>query len=125
MQPVGVFTHFKGGFYHDGRFKDLTPWLAHYNSSMKPGLTAGEQSDVVQYLLSLTSDRPNRQAIDPAPAGDAGWPGSAFEPVHAPGRAVMPGKQRVGGLVIADPFRLGIPHDLVLHSVGDVTQQAG
>jgi len=53
--PIGaIFTHFKGGFYHDGRFKDLNAVVRHYNTCMQLGLTAGEQSDVVQYLLSLT-----------------------------------------------------------------------
>jgi hypothetical protein len=53
--PIGaLFTHFKGGFYHDGRFKDLNAVVRHYNTCMQLGLTTGEQSDVVQYLLSLT-----------------------------------------------------------------------
>jgi hypothetical protein len=53
--PIGaLFTHLKGGFYHDGRFKSLNAVVAHYNACMNLGLTGGEQSDVVQYLLSLT-----------------------------------------------------------------------
>jgi hypothetical protein len=53
--PIGaLFTHFKGGFYHDGRFKDLDAVVEHYNTCKSLGLTSQEKSDVVQYLLSLT-----------------------------------------------------------------------
>jgi hypothetical protein len=53
--PIGaLFTHFKGGFYHDGRFPTLTAVVDHYNTCMGLGLTAGEKSDVINYLLSLT-----------------------------------------------------------------------
>lgn len=53
--PIGaVFTHVKGGFYHDGRFHTLNAVVDHYNTCMRLGLTAGEKNDVVQYLLSLT-----------------------------------------------------------------------
>jgi hypothetical protein len=52
--PIGALsTHFKGGFYHDGRFTDLNAVVNHYNSCMNLGLTSGEKSDLVQYLLSL------------------------------------------------------------------------
>jgi hypothetical protein len=49
----GLFAHAKGGFYHDGRFKTLGAVVAHYNSCMNLGLTAQQQSDLVQYLKSL------------------------------------------------------------------------
>jgi cytochrome c peroxidase len=53
--PIGaLFTHMKGGFYHDGRFKTLNDVVAHYNTCMKLGLSSQEQSDLIQYLLSLT-----------------------------------------------------------------------
>jgi hypothetical protein len=52
--PIGALsTHFKGGFYHDGRFADLNAVVNHYNACMKLGLTDGEKSDLIQYLLSL------------------------------------------------------------------------
>jgi len=52
--PIGALsTHFKGGFYHDGRFADLNAVVDHYNTCMSLGLTDGEKSDLVQYLLSL------------------------------------------------------------------------
>ena len=53
--PIGVlFTHLKGGFYHDGRFPTLQAVVAHYNRCMSLNLSSGEQSDLVNYLLSLT-----------------------------------------------------------------------
>jgi len=53
--PIGeLFTHTKGGFYHDGRFPTLATVVDHYNTCMSLGLTSDEKSDLVQYLLSLT-----------------------------------------------------------------------
>jgi hypothetical protein len=52
--PIGALsTHSKGGFYHDGRFADLNAVVDHYNTCMNLGLTDGENSDLVQYLVSL------------------------------------------------------------------------
>jgi hypothetical protein len=40
--PIGaLFTHSKGGFYHDGRFKTLNAVVSHYNTCMNLGLTSG------------------------------------------------------------------------------------
>jgi len=53
--PIGdLFTHTKGGFYHDGRFASLNDVVNHYDTHFTLGLTSGEKSDLVQYLLSLT-----------------------------------------------------------------------
>jgi hypothetical protein len=53
--PIGdLFTHSKGGFYHDGCFATLSDVVDHYNSCMPLGLTSSEKSDLIQYLLSLT-----------------------------------------------------------------------
>jgi len=53
--PIGdLFTHFKGGFYHDGRFATLNQVVDHYNTCMALGLTSPEKGDLIQYLLSLT-----------------------------------------------------------------------
>jgi hypothetical protein len=52
--PSGaLFTHTKGGFYHDGRFPTLGAVVNHYNTCMSLGLTTTEKNDLVQYLLSL------------------------------------------------------------------------
>lgn len=53
--PIGdLFTHPKGGFYHDGRFPALSNVVDHYNTCLALGLTTAEKSDLIQYLLSLT-----------------------------------------------------------------------
>lgn len=49
----GLFTHAKGGFYHDGRFATLAEVVAHYDSAQKLGLSASQRADVVEYLKSL------------------------------------------------------------------------
>ena len=49
----GLFAHAKGGFYHDGRFATLNDVVAHYNTALALGLTAGQQTDLVEYLKSL------------------------------------------------------------------------
>jgi cytochrome c peroxidase len=48
-----LFTHQKGGFFHDGRFATLNDVVNHYNSCFSLGLTEQEKSDLIQYLLSL------------------------------------------------------------------------
>ncbi len=49
----GLFTHMKGGFYHDGRFPTLGDVVDHYNGCMNLGLTDNEKSDLIAYLLTL------------------------------------------------------------------------
>ena len=49
----GLWTHQKGGFYHDGRFPTLSAVVDHYDTFFKLGLTPQEKSDLVQYLLSI------------------------------------------------------------------------
>ena len=50
---AGLWTHQKGGFYHDGRFATIQDVLEHYDSFFDLGLTDREQDDLEQYLLSL------------------------------------------------------------------------
>jgi hypothetical protein len=50
---AGIFTHQKGGFYHDGRFATLPQVVDHYDSCFSLGLSAQEKQDLIQYLLSL------------------------------------------------------------------------
>ena len=49
----GLWTHAKGGFYHDGRFATLLDVVNHYDGFKGLGLTAQEKSDLVEYLKSL------------------------------------------------------------------------
>jgi hypothetical protein len=53
--PIGaIFTHTKGGFFHDGRFPTLAAVVDHYNTCFQLGLAPNEKADLIQYLLSLT-----------------------------------------------------------------------
>jgi hypothetical protein len=49
----GLWSHQKGGFFHDGRFPTLLDVVNHYDQFFALGLDAQEKSDLVQYLLSL------------------------------------------------------------------------
>jgi hypothetical protein len=49
----GLWTHMTGGFYHDGRFPTLAAVIDHYDSHFSLGLSAGEKSDLAEYLKSL------------------------------------------------------------------------
>ena len=49
----GLWTHTTGGFYHDGRFATLAQVVDHYDACFSLGLTAQDQSDVVEYVKSL------------------------------------------------------------------------
>jgi hypothetical protein len=48
-----LFTHFKGGFYHDGRFPTLEAVVAHYDAVFHLGLSAAEKRDLIEFLKSL------------------------------------------------------------------------
>jgi mono/diheme cytochrome c family protein len=49
----GLWTHQKGGFYHDGRFATLADVVGHYNRVFPLMLGAQEVTDLVEYLKSL------------------------------------------------------------------------
>jgi len=49
----GLWTHQKGGFYHDGRFSTLREVVDHYNSFLGTNLTEQQKLDLVDYLKSL------------------------------------------------------------------------
>ena len=49
----GLFTHEKGGFFHDGRFPTLQAVVDHYDTLLKTGLTDDEKSDLISYLRTL------------------------------------------------------------------------
>ena len=50
----GLWTHQKGGFYHDGRFATLPDVVQHYNQFFGLGLGSQERDDLVEYLKSLS-----------------------------------------------------------------------
>lgn len=49
----GLWSHQKGGFYHDGRFATLLDVVNHYNQFFKLSLTEQEKAELVEYLKSL------------------------------------------------------------------------
>ena len=49
----GLWTHQKGGFFHDGRFADLPEVINHYDKLLKLNLTAEEKTDLVEFLKSI------------------------------------------------------------------------
>ena len=49
----GLWTHQKGGFYHDGRFATLRDVVEHYDHFFNLDLSEQEKMDLVEYLLSL------------------------------------------------------------------------
>jgi hypothetical protein len=49
----GLWTHAKGGFYHDGRYPTLLAVVQHYNEVFNLRMTASEMTDVAEYLKSL------------------------------------------------------------------------
>ncbi len=49
----GLWTHQKGGFYHDGRFQSLRDVVDHYDKFFKLSLADQEKTDLIEYLKSL------------------------------------------------------------------------
>ena len=49
----GLWTHQKGGFYHDGRFATLLAVVNHYDRVLELNLNELEKKDLVEYLKSL------------------------------------------------------------------------
>jgi hypothetical protein len=50
---AGLWSHAKGGFYHDGRFATLPDVVEHYNALLHLGLSESEKTALVEYLKSL------------------------------------------------------------------------
>jgi cytochrome c peroxidase len=50
---AGLWTHQKGGFYHDGRFATLSDVVDHYNARLELTLSEAERNDLVDYLKSI------------------------------------------------------------------------
>ena len=49
----GLWSHATGGYYHDGRFATLDAVVDHYNACLDLGLSAQQQSDLIEFLKSL------------------------------------------------------------------------
>ena len=50
---AGLWSHQKGGVYHDGRFATLPDVIEHYDGFFKLRLTDQEKRDLNEYLKSL------------------------------------------------------------------------
>jgi hypothetical protein len=50
---AGLWTHEKGGFYHDGRFATLRDVVEHYDAHFKLDLSDAQKGDLVEYLKGL------------------------------------------------------------------------
>jgi hypothetical protein len=49
----GLWSHQKGGFFHDGRFATLADVVNHYDTTFSLGLADAEKKDLTEYLKSL------------------------------------------------------------------------
>ncbi len=50
---AGLWTHQKGGFFHDGRFATLPDVVTHYNTQFNLNLGDGQKKDLVEYLKGI------------------------------------------------------------------------
>jgi hypothetical protein len=50
---AGLWTHQKGGFFHDGRFGTLMDVVNHYNENLKLNLSEAQKKDLVEYLKGI------------------------------------------------------------------------
>jgi hypothetical protein len=50
---AGLWSHQKGGFYHDGRFATLLDVVNHYDEHFKLNLSEANKKDLVEYLKGL------------------------------------------------------------------------
>jgi uncharacterized protein DUF3179 len=55
---MGIWTHTKRGFFHDGRFATLDDVVRHYDNLFGLGLSDQQVHDVVEYLKSLSQQLP-------------------------------------------------------------------
>src|SRR4029434_7628805 len=49
---AGLWTHQKGGFYHDGRFATLRDVLENYGGFFHLGVSARDKTELTEYLKS-------------------------------------------------------------------------
>ncbi len=50
---AGLWSHQKGGFFHDGRFATLGDVVNHYDTFFGLNLSSTEKRDLIQFLLSI------------------------------------------------------------------------
>lgn len=108
----GLWTHAKGGFFHDGRFATLRDVVNHYNTFFGLALTESEKTDLVEYLKSLSDDVPPTflagatPAMEPATPAKRSWRLSASPTPAARGEALR--------ITLAGASAESAPSDLVV-----------
>jgi hypothetical protein len=50
---AGLWTHQKGGYFHDGRFATLADVVSHYDGQFKLNLSDANKTDLVEYLKGI------------------------------------------------------------------------
>ncbi|HEU0058856.1 MAG TPA: hypothetical protein VFR19_03180 [Hyphomicrobiaceae bacterium] len=50
---AGLWTHQKGGFYHDGRFATLLDVVNHYDGHLNLNLSAADKKDLIEFLKGI------------------------------------------------------------------------
>jgi cytochrome c5 len=50
---AGLWSHQKGGFYHDGRFATLRDVVDHYDALLKLSLSSTQKNDLIEYLKGI------------------------------------------------------------------------
>jgi cytochrome c peroxidase len=50
---AGLWTHQKGGFFHDGRFATLLDVVNHYDTQFNLNLSEADKKDLVEYLKGI------------------------------------------------------------------------
>jgi CxxC motif-containing protein (DUF1111 family) len=50
---AGLWSHQKGGFYHDGRFATLSDVVDHYDSQLNLNLGSDNKKDLIEYLKGI------------------------------------------------------------------------
>jgi cytochrome c5 len=50
---AGLWSHQKGGFYHDGRFATLPDVVNHYDAQLNLNLSSAQKNDLVEYLKGI------------------------------------------------------------------------
>jgi hypothetical protein len=50
---AGLWSHQKGGFYHDGRFATLLDVVNHYDTHLSLNLNDAQKKDLVEYLKGI------------------------------------------------------------------------
>ena len=50
---AGLWTHQKGGFFHDGRFATLLDLVNHYDTQFNLNLSEADKKDLIEYLKGI------------------------------------------------------------------------